>query len=113
MAKSLAQKMANRRYRDKVYDQITIEVPKGKRDEYKAAADDLQMTFKSLVQSGIEEYIAKHAGEVVMPVSTTEPDKLSAEDKRLVEEFSRLPVDARKHLMKFVAEINRQQSATD
>ena len=108
MPKSLAQKMANRRYRDKVYDQITVEVPKGKRDEYKAAAKDLRLTFKALIQAGVEEYIQNHGGEVSTPTAPVVDDKLPAGQRRLVEEFNRLPSDARRQLVKFLQALNAE-----
>ena len=101
MAKSTAQKMANRRYRDKVYDQITIEVPKGKREEYKTAAEDLQLTFKALIQNGIEEYIQNHAGEVPLP----KPESISAADKRLIETFGKCPEHVKPTLKKLIEQL--------
>ena len=103
MAKSAAQKMANRRYRDKVYDQITIEVPKGKRDEYKTAAEDLQLTFKALIQNGVEEFIKNHAGEKV--TLEVKPESVSAADRRLLESFGKCPEHVKPTLKKLIEQI--------
>ena len=58
-----------------------------------------------MIRRAIEEYIANHAGE-----SFTKPEKpesLSADERRLVEEFNQLPSDAQKHLLKFVKAVNQ------
>ena len=41
-------------------ERLAIEVPKGKRDEYKAAAQELGLSLSRLVQNGVEEYIRNH-----------------------------------------------------
>ena len=109
MAVSVAQKMAKEKYRNDKRDQMTVEIPKGKRDAYKLIAAELGLSLSMLVQASIEDYGANHAVKIV--VQQDADQKLTTEQKRLVEEFSKLPVDAQKHLMKFVAAVNDQSAA--
>ena len=51
---------ANRRYREKAYDRVSIVVKKGTRDEWKQAAAVRGMSLAGILQSGVEEYIANH-----------------------------------------------------
>ena len=51
---------ANRRYREKAYDRVSIDVKKGTRDEWKQAAAVRGMSLAGILQSGVEEYIANH-----------------------------------------------------
>ena len=88
------------------YDQVLFRVKKGKAGEYKQAAAELGIGFWELIQSGVEEYIANHAGEK-LPAAKPE-EKLTADEKKLAEEFSRLPTDAQKYLLKFVRAINQK-----
>ena len=92
--------LANANYRAKAYDRISIDVKKGKRDAYNAAAKDLDLSLAMLIQLGTEEFIRNHAGEKIsLPAETTaksEPEKkLTASERRLVEMFARLPEKTR------------------
>ena len=51
---------ANRRYRDKAYDRISIDVKKGKREEYRQAAAVRGMSLAGFLQNGADEYIQNH-----------------------------------------------------
>ncbi|MBR1645980.1 MAG: GIY-YIG nuclease family protein [Selenomonadaceae bacterium] len=90
---------ANANYRAKAYDRISIDVKKGKRDAYNAAAKNLDLSLSMLIQLGTEEYIRNHAGEnlsVPADTSKTAPEKkLTAAERRLVETFARLPEKTR------------------
>jgi len=55
-----AQNRATQRYKEKAYDRLAISIKKGKRDEWKAAAADLDMSLAGLVVAGVEEYIDRH-----------------------------------------------------
>ena len=44
-------------------ERLVIEIPKGKRDIYKAAAQELCLSLSKLVQNGVEEYIRNHFNE--------------------------------------------------
>ena len=64
MAKtSKAQILASTRYRDKNCDRFEINVKKGKKDEYKKAAEARGIGLMELARRGIEEYIENHPVE--------------------------------------------------
>ena len=89
------------------YDTILFRVKKGKRGEYQQAAQDLNIGFWELIQSGIEEFIWNHAGEKFP--TEVKPESISAADRRLLDEFNQLPVDAQKSLLKFLKAINESK----
>ena len=60
MARSESQKIAEQRYRDKNCDQFLIRVKKGKKEEYKQAAEVRGIGLMELARRGIEEYIENH-----------------------------------------------------
>ena len=107
MATSKAQLMAVKKYRQEKRDQISFDVPKGKRDELKQSASLLGMSLRGLFVSSVEEYISRHAGETFADKQQTRKSLSPAEEK-LLGEFSKLPPDAQKSLMKFLQTINRQ-----
>lgn len=92
-------------YKKANYDNILVRIKKGKREEYTQAAAELGLGQAEMIRLAIEEYIANHGGEI--PASTSKPESISVADKRLVEEFNQLPVDAQKSLMKFLKVINQ------
>ena len=63
MAISKAQIAASHRYRDKNFDRIEFTVLKGKKDEYKKAAEARGIGLMELARRGIEEYIENHPVE--------------------------------------------------
>lgn len=107
--------LANANYRAKAYDVISTSVKKGKRDEYNAAAKELKLSLAQLIQNGVEEYIQRHgvegyalvqAGEGVMPaVAKPESEKLSAEERRLLDAAAKFPNDTRKLFLKLVEDL--------
>ncbi len=60
MAVSKAQILANLRYRAKTYDRVSIDVKKGKREEWKKAAKERGISLALIIQKGVEEYILNH-----------------------------------------------------
>ena len=60
---SQARLAANARYREKAYDVISFSVKKGKKEDYKQAAEQRGMSLAGILQSGVEEYIANHPVE--------------------------------------------------
>lgn len=60
MTVSKAQILANLKYRAKTYDRISIDVKKGKREEYKQAAKERGISLALIIQKGVEEYIRNH-----------------------------------------------------
>lgn len=113
MAVSKAQALAVLKYRAKAYDRLSTDVPKGKRDEYNAAAKSLSLSLSKLIQNGVEEYISNHAGGEKIPPSwpPTPGNKLSPEDQRLLDSAGKLTPEARKQLVKFL-EILTARAAT-
>lgn len=103
MAVSQAQKLAVQKYRAKTYDTIGFDVPKGKRDEYKEKASKLGLSLAKFLFLSAESY-----GEEFTPAPRVESEKLTAEQRRLLDEFGKLPVDAQKYFMKAFKAINEQ-----
>ena len=60
MAKTQAQKLAQDKYNAKAYDQILVRVKKGKRDEWKQAAELLGIGYVEMIRQATDEYIANH-----------------------------------------------------
>ena len=106
MATSKAQLMAVKKYRQEKRDQISFDVPKGKREELKQSATSLGMTLQGLFVSSVEEYIRNHAGESLL--DKPQQKSLSPADEKLLAEFSKLPVDARKYLLELAKIINQK-----
>ena len=103
-----AKDVYDREYKKANYDNILVRVKKGKKEEYQQVADDFGFGQAEMFRLAIEEFIANHTGEVMIPaqMAARSADKLSAEQKRLLAEFSKLPADAQKSLMKFLKTIN-------
>lgn len=101
----------NQDYKNINYDRLAIWVKKGTRDEYKQSAAEMGISLAVLIQNGVEEYISNHAGEKPPFVLTTLKNKLSTEDKRLLDSAGKLTPDARKQLVKFL-EILTARAAT-
>ena len=92
-----AQRMAVAKFRAEKCDRIAADVPKGKREEYRAAAKELGLSLAKLIQYGVEEYIQNHGGEVIQK---PEAEKLTAEERRLLAAFAKLPKNAQINLIK-------------
>ena len=60
MPRTPAQKLARATYDDKAYDQILVRVKKGKRDEWKQAAEIRKIGYIEMIRQATEEYIANH-----------------------------------------------------
>lgn len=109
MATSKAQLMAVKKYRQEKRDQISFDVPKGKREELKRSAALLGMTLQGLFVNSAEEFIKNHAGkDFLATLPTPETKSLSPADERLLDEFSKLPADAKKHLVELAKIINQK-----
>lgn len=109
MAVSRPQQIAKDKYRQEKRDQITAEVPKGKRDAYKLIAAELNLSLSMLIQNGVEEYGRNHASkDFLATLPTPETKSLSPADEKLIAEFSKLPADAQKSLMQFLRTINQK-----
>lgn len=108
MAVSQAQRLAVTKYRQEKRDQLAVDVPKGKRDAYKAIAAELGLSLSMLIQNSVEAFAGNHVSELPAP-----QDKLTAEQRRLLDEFGKLPVDVQNQLIKLVKTINANQSAQE
>ena len=60
MASSNAQRLANKKYKEKAFDSISFVVHKGKREEYKAAAARRGLGHAEMIRLAIEEYLQNH-----------------------------------------------------
>lgn len=103
---SQAQKLAVKKYRNKTYDTIGFDVPKGKRDEYKTKAKELGLSLAKLIQIGVEEFIKNHGGKIIQK---PEVEKLTAEERRLLKAFAKLPKNAQTNLIKTLEALSPQQ----
>ena len=99
-----AKRIANKKYRAKTYDTIGFDVPKGKRDEFKAKAAKLGLSLSMLIQRGVESYGEPSASN--LPEQT---QQLTTEQKIFDDEFSKLPADIQKHFLKVFKAINDLQ----
>ena len=96
------QAAAVEKFRAKKFDRVTVNVPKGKRDAYKLGAEILELSLSQLVQTAVEEYLENHWGEV--PATPAKVEKrvveekltLSAAERRLLENFAKLPKSVQK-----------------
>lgn len=110
MATSKAQLMAVKKYRSEKRDQISFDVPKGKRDEFKQLANLLGMSLQGLFVNAVEDY-GKNHGAKLATIEKPESEKLTTADRKLVEEFNQLPVDTQKALAKLIQTINATKRA--
>lgn len=58
-----ARTRANRKYNERVYDQLKIQVRKGVRDSWKVAASARGLSLAALIVSAVEEYLSAHPAE--------------------------------------------------
>jgi len=106
MAISESQKLSIAKYRQEKRDRISTDVPKGKREVYNVAAKGLGLSLSMLIQNGVEEYISRHAGK--NPLAKPQTKSLSPAEEKLLAEFSKLPPDAKKHLVELAKIINQK-----
>ncbi len=107
MALSQAQKLAKAKYQQEKRSLIAAEVSKAKGKEYKQKAASLGLSLSALIQRSIESYGANHAGEEFMPPT---PAPMTADERKLIEEFNALPDDVRKSISKLIRQINQAQA---
>ena len=98
--------------RMELYDRLGIWLEKGKREEYKQAAEDFGISLRELVQTSVETFIAERSLQDLpvkpAPVSKPESQELSAEERRLLDEFNKLPPDVQKSIAKMIRTINAE-----
>ena len=105
---SNSQKIAVKKYRQEKRDQLAIDIPKGKKDVYKATAARVGWSLATLVQIGVERLIAQishEAAESLPPMSSQPQEKLSDAEKRLVEDFKTLSPKSQKALREIISEL--------
>lgn len=118
MAVSEAQRRAQKKYDKANFDLINFKIRKGKRELYKAAADELKLSLSRLLQLGAEEYIVNHAGaefvkalqetgEAVVPFEKPAEKELSAQEQLLLARFNRLPQETKDVVLNLVGEAAR------
>ena len=90
MAITEAQKLSKTRYRKEKRDQLTVEIPKGKRAAYRLVANELGLSMARLVQNAVEEYAQNHANNVPVFPQTAE-EFLTERENLLLERFAYLP----------------------
>ena len=95
----------NQDYKNLNYDRLAIWIKKGARDNYKQSAAKLGISLAVLVQKGVEEYIQKHTGEVVVPTARQETETISAEERRLIQAAAKFPQDTRKLFLKLAEDL--------
>lgn len=106
--------IANKKYRAKAYDTIGFDVPKGKREEFKAIAAERGLSLARFLLLAAESYAGLQSVESFKPASMTkEPtaEKLTSAERTLLDEFNRLPVDVQKAFLKTFKAINAAQDA--
>lgn len=106
MAVSQSQKLALQKYKDNNYDRLAILIKKGKREEYKQAAERLGLGYAEMIRLAIDAFIAENAGE---EFKTTTPAPMTAEERKLIDDFNALPDDVRKSISKLIRQINQIQ----
>ena len=61
--------------RQKLYDQIQINLPKGTRDKYKQFAEAQKMSMNSFVLKAMDEYIDRHSFTFITMLEVPMPTK--------------------------------------
>lgn len=109
--------MSTAEYKREKYTQLAFYVPKSKGTEYKQVARDLGMQQSDMLRQAIEEFVQNHAGGDFLPVKpapikiTPEP-QITKEQRAMLEEISKLPVDTQKALLKFLRSLNGNAATT-
>lgn len=117
MATSESQKKAIKKYKEKNIELVAFETRKGKSAEYTQAAINLGLGKMEMIRLAVEEFIQRHLNEfapVVKPAPMTpQPtaEKLSTQERTLLDEFNQLPVDAQKSLIRFLKNVNPHNDA--
>lgn len=111
--------MSDAEYKKSRYDRVAFLSPKGKGAEYKQAANDFGLGLSEMIRLAVETYIADRSLHD-LPVKPVKPapmakeppaEKLTSQEKTLLDEFNRLPVDVQKAFLKTFKAINAAQDA--
>ena len=102
------------KFRTKKFDRVTVNVPKGKRDAYKLGAEFLELSLSQLVQNAVEDYLENNWGEspakIEKPV-VEEKLKLSVAERRLLEDFAKLPKSVQKKFAGLIKDFAERQNS--
>ena len=110
--------MSTPEYKREKYDSISFFAPKGTRNTYKQAAEDFGLPLTTMIKSAVDTFIAERSLQnlPVKPAplkSRQAAESLSPEERRLVEEFRRLPVDVQEGFMRTFKAINESSKGGD
>lgn len=59
---SESKRRADKKWREKAYDRISIQVPVGLRDRWKAAASDCGLSLRQLIVTAVEKFLQSGGG---------------------------------------------------
>ena len=102
--------MSTAEYKRENYDQIAFWLPKGMKAKYKQVAEDFGISLRELIQNSVDAFIADKSLQD-LPTRIVKPapqEKLSAEQRQLVDEFNKLPPDVQKSIAKMIRVINAE-----
>lgn len=106
----------DRDYKKMHYDQIAFRVKKGKREEYQQAANDFGLGLSEMIRLAVETYIADRSLHDLpvkpAPIKITPEPQITKEQRAMLEEISKLPVDTQKALLKFLRSLNGNAATT-
>ena len=105
MARTEGEKISRQKYESKAYDQILLKVKKGKRDEYKQAAAEMELGQMEMIRLAIEEFLNRHKGEIFTSSTSPKLESISAADKRLIESFGKCPDNVKPTLKKLIEQL--------
>ena len=102
----------DREYKKLNYDKIFFLARKGKRAEYQQAAKDFGISQSEMIRLAVETYILDRSLHDLpvkpVPISKPESQELSAEERRLLDEFNKLPPNIQKSIAKMIRAINAE-----
>ena len=115
MAVSKAQQLAKAKYQQERRTLIAADVSKAKGESYKTKAAQLGISLSRLIQLAIEAYgdenlsVGSRDADLSpvdtnnAPITCKQPEQnLSTEQKQIIEEFNKLPVETQKAFLKLL-----------
>lgn len=106
MTTSKAQLLASKKYRQNNIEVLSVDVRKGKKAEYKAAAVALGLSQMEMIRRAIEEFITNHtvdkSAESLLVMTTPAEKNLTAEQRKILDAVDKLSPNAQKALLKFL-----------
>lgn len=105
MSVSIPKRISIAKYQQEKCDRITMDIPKGKRDAYKQIAAEMGLSLSMLVQNGVEGYARNYEGVVIPATANVAAEKISADERRLLDAAAKFPTDTRKLFLKLVEDL--------